>query len=147
TLQILGLHEEQHIFGFVHGLKTQSLAEFLFTDLPTTYKGLMEKTYTWIEAKEVATNGAPNDHRECLDRSSKGSSWDDDKWMQVLSISGSNNGLLSNLSKSPREILVTEKVAKTFEQPPRLVRSIRSRDMSKYCHFHEDHGHDSNQCR
>ncbi|GJT76659.1 reverse transcriptase domain-containing protein [Tanacetum coccineum] len=33
TLQILGLHEEQRIFGFVHGLKTRSLMEFLSTDL------------------------------------------------------------------------------------------------------------------
>ncbi|GKD28886.1 hypothetical protein Tco_1239664 [Tanacetum coccineum] len=46
ALQILGLHEEQRIFGFVHGLKTRSLVDFLSTDLPTTYKGLMEKTYT-----------------------------------------------------------------------------------------------------
>ncbi|GKB92792.1 hypothetical protein Tco_0965064 [Tanacetum coccineum] len=51
------MHEEQRISGFVHGLKTKSLLEFLSTYLPTTYKGLMEKTYTWIEAKEVATNG------------------------------------------------------------------------------------------
>ncbi|GJW67109.1 reverse transcriptase domain-containing protein [Tanacetum coccineum] len=64
TLQILGLHEEQRISGFVHGLRTRSLVEHLSTDLPTTYKGLMEKTYTWIEAREVATNGTPNDRRE-----------------------------------------------------------------------------------
>ncbi|GJW91501.1 reverse transcriptase domain-containing protein [Tanacetum coccineum] len=61
TLQILGLHEDQRISGFVHALRTRNLVEFLSTDLPTTYKGLMEKTYTWIEAREVATNGAPND--------------------------------------------------------------------------------------
>ncbi|GJW47368.1 reverse transcriptase domain-containing protein [Tanacetum coccineum] len=46
TLQILGLHEKQRISGFVHGLRTQSLVEHLSTDLPSTYKGLMEKTYT-----------------------------------------------------------------------------------------------------
>ncbi|GKA22538.1 hypothetical protein Tco_0708500, partial [Tanacetum coccineum] len=61
TLQILRLHKEQRISGFVHGLKTTSLMEFLSTDLPTTYKGLMEKTYTWIE---VATNGALSDHKD-----------------------------------------------------------------------------------
>nr|GEV07430.1 reverse transcriptase domain-containing protein [Tanacetum cinerariifolium] len=33
---------------------------------------------------------------------------------------GANHGLLSNLSNSPREILATKKVAKTFEQPPWL---------------------------
>ncbi|GJT13144.1 reverse transcriptase domain-containing protein [Tanacetum coccineum] len=68
TLQILGLHEEQRISGFVHGLRTRSLVEFLSTDLPTTYRGLMEKTYTWIEAREVATYGTLNDHRESFDR-------------------------------------------------------------------------------
>ncbi|GJY79788.1 hypothetical protein Tco_0485589 [Tanacetum coccineum] len=115
TLQILGLHEEKRVSGFVHGLKTRSLFEFLYTYLLTTYKGLIEKTYTWIEAKEVATNGASSDHKEGFD--------------------------------SPREILAAEKVAKAFEQPPRMVGSRRSRDMSKYCHFHEDHKHETNQCR
>nr|GEW50324.1 reverse transcriptase domain-containing protein [Tanacetum cinerariifolium] len=64
-------------------------------NLPTTYKGLMEKTYTWIQMKEVTTNGAPTDHQEGFD--------------------------------SPREILATEKAAKAFEQPPRMLGSIRSR--------------------
>nr|GEU79347.1 putative retrotransposon protein [Tanacetum cinerariifolium] len=34
-----------------------------FHHLPTTYKGLMKKTYTWIEAKEVATNRDLSDRR------------------------------------------------------------------------------------
>ncbi|GJZ02068.1 hypothetical protein Tco_0520029 [Tanacetum coccineum] len=114
TLKILGLHKEQCIFGFVHGLKTMSLVEFLSIDLPTTYKGLMEKTYTWIKAKEVATNGAPNDHREGFDRFSKCSSWDNNKGRKrnggrFSPYQGSKHRLLSNLSKSPRDILATEK--------------------------------------
>ncbi|GJX79192.1 hypothetical protein Tco_0327341 [Tanacetum coccineum] len=152
TLQILGLHEEQCISSFVHGLKTRSLVEFLSTDLPTTYKGLMEKTYTWIEAKEVATNGALSGHKEGFDKFNKGFSWDNSKGRKKNKdrfslYKGSNNGLLANLSKSPREILATKKVDRAFKQPPRMVRNIQSRDMSKYCHFHEDHGHETNQCR
>nr|GEV71213.1 reverse transcriptase domain-containing protein [Tanacetum cinerariifolium] len=76
--KILGL-QEQHIFGFVHGLNTRSLVEYLFTDLLTTYKGLMEKTYTWIEVKEVCTNEASNGHRERSERFKKNSSWDNNK--------------------------------------------------------------------
>ncbi|GJV16595.1 hypothetical protein Tco_1361918 [Tanacetum coccineum] len=79
NLQILGLHAEQRIFSFVHGLKTRSLVEFLSTDLPTTYKGLMEKTYTWIEAKEVSTNGASNDIKEGFDKINNGFSWVNNK--------------------------------------------------------------------
>ncbi|GKD97945.1 putative reverse transcriptase domain-containing protein, partial [Tanacetum coccineum] len=78
TLQISSLHEEQCISGFVHGLRTRSLVNHLSTDLPSTYKGLMEKTYTWIEAREVATNETPNDQRENFKRSRK-SSWDNNR--------------------------------------------------------------------
>ncbi|GJZ01605.1 hypothetical protein Tco_0519566 [Tanacetum coccineum] len=95
TLHILGLHKDQCISGFVHGLKARNLVEHLSTDLPSTYKGLMEKTYTWIEAREVTTNGVPNDQRDNFE----------------------------SLSKSLREILATKEVAKTFEQPTRLPKS------------------------
>ncbi|GJY86726.1 hypothetical protein Tco_0500752 [Tanacetum coccineum] len=56
---------------------------------------------------------------------------------------GPKKGLLSSLSKSLREIIATEKVARSFKQPPRMLGSRRSRDISKYCYFHEDHGHDT----
>nr|GEY04853.1 hypothetical protein [Tanacetum cinerariifolium] len=136
----------------IKSLGTRSLVELLSTDLPTTYKGLIEKTYTCIKAKEVATNGYPNEHKESFDRFGKGFSWDNNKGKKknrdrFSSYKGSNHGLLTNLSKSPRKILAIEKVAKTFEQPPRMVRSRRSHNMLKYCHFHEDHGHETNQCQ
>nr|GEZ09407.1 hypothetical protein [Tanacetum cinerariifolium] len=104
TLQTLGLHEDQRISGFVHGLRTRNLVEFLSTNLPSTYKGLMEKTYTWIEAREVATNGASNDRRESSERFKK-TSWDNNKGHRsrdkLSPYRGSNHGFLSNLSKSP----------------------------------------------
>ncbi|GJU37482.1 reverse transcriptase domain-containing protein [Tanacetum coccineum] len=150
TLQMLGLHKDQRISGFVHGLKARNLVEHLSTDLPSTYKGLMEKTYAWIETREVATNGALNDQRDNFERSRK-SSWDNDRGQRSRDrfspYRGPNHGFLSSLSKSTREILATEKVARSFEQPLRMLGSRRSRDMSKFCYFYEDHGHDTNDCR
>ncbi|GJS44315.1 hypothetical protein Tco_0569358 [Tanacetum coccineum] len=146
----IGLHEEQRISGFVHGLKIRSLVEHLSTDLPSTYKGLMEKTYTWVEAREVATNGVLNNRRDVPERSKK-FSWDNNIGPKDRGLfspyKGKNHKLLSNLVKSPREILATEKVAKTFEQPPRLPGANWSKDRTKYCHFLKDYGHETNQCR
>ncbi|GJT04117.1 hypothetical protein Tco_0838579 [Tanacetum coccineum] len=138
-------------YGRMGKKQTRSLVEFLSRDLPTTYKDLMEKTYIWIKAKEVATNRAPNDHKEGFDRFNKGFSWDNNKGKKrnqenFSPYNASNHGLLTNLSNSLREILATEKVAKTFELPPRMVGNKRSHDMPKYCHFHEDHRHETNQC-
>nr|GEX55745.1 hypothetical protein [Tanacetum cinerariifolium] len=127
TMYILGLHEEQCISKFIHGLKTRSLMEFLSTDLLTTYMDLMEKTYTWIEAKEVATNRAPNDHRKSFNRFMKVSTWDNNKGKKNIDkfspYHESNHGLLSNLSKSPREILATKK---DFQDSPDDEEDIRS---------------------
>ncbi|GKF29765.1 hypothetical protein Tco_0096107, partial [Tanacetum coccineum] len=78
----------------------------------------MEKTYTWVEAREVATNDVLNNRKDDSNISRK-FSW---------------------------EILATKKVAKTFEQPPRLPGANWSKDKTKYCHFHEDYGHEINQC-
>ncbi|GJZ24939.1 hypothetical protein Tco_0562398 [Tanacetum coccineum] len=92
-------------------------------DLPPTYKGLMEKTYTWVEAREVATNGVSNDRRDSFKRPRK-SSWNNNKGQMDRSRSfpykGESHKLLSNLVKSPRDILATERLAKTFECPPWL---------------------------
>ncbi|GJZ54358.1 hypothetical protein Tco_0609243 [Tanacetum coccineum] len=71
-------------------------------DLPSTYKGLMEKTYTWIKARDVATNGTSNDRRESFERSKK-TSWDNNRGQRsrdrISPYRGPNHGFLSNLSK------------------------------------------------
>ncbi|GJW04207.1 hypothetical protein Tco_1563063 [Tanacetum coccineum] len=150
TLHILGLHKDQRISGFIHGLRTRSLVEHLSTDLPPTYKGQMEKMYTWVEAREVATNGVSNDRRDSFERPRK-SSWNNNKGQMDRSRSfpykGESHILLSNLVKIPREILATERVAKTFERPPRLPGPNWSKDKTRYCHFHEDYRHETNKCR
>nr|GEW47232.1 transposon Ty3-G Gag-Pol polyprotein [Tanacetum cinerariifolium] len=112
--------------GFVHGMRTRILVEHLSTDLPSTYKGLMEKTYTWVEAREVATNGASNDQRDSFERSKK-SSWDNNIGQRnkdrFFPYRGPNHGLLPSLSKSPKEILATEKAARRFEPPLKMFES------------------------
>ncbi|GKD59888.1 hypothetical protein Tco_1297397 [Tanacetum coccineum] len=112
----------------------------------------MDKTYSCIDAKEVATNRAPNDNIEGSDKFNKTFSWDHNKgkkknWDMFSPYKGSNHGILRFLVKIPWEILATEKAAKAFEPHPSMVGNKRSCDMSKSCQFYEDHGHETNQYR
>nr|GEW98162.1 hypothetical protein [Tanacetum cinerariifolium] len=119
------------------------------SDLPLTYKVLMEKTYTWVKAREVATNGVSINRRDSFEKPKK-SSWDNNKGQKNKDrfslYRGPNHGLQSNLPKSLREIHATERAAKIFEPLPKMFGSKQSRDTSKYRHFHEDYGHDTNDC-
>nr|GEX81499.1 putative reverse transcriptase domain, ribonuclease H-like domain protein [Tanacetum cinerariifolium]GEX97607.1 putative reverse transcriptase domain, ribonuclease H-like domain protein [Tanacetum cinerariifolium]GEX98461.1 putative reverse transcriptase domain, ribonuclease H-like domain protein [Tanacetum cinerariifolium] len=129
--------------------RTRSSVEHLSIDLSLTYKGLMEKTYTWVEAREVATNGVSSDQRDSFERPKK-YSWDNNsgqknKYM-FSPYQGPNHSLLSNLSKSLREILAIKRATKSFEPPLKMCGRKRLRDNSKYCHFRKDYRHDTNDC-
>ncbi|GKF29480.1 hypothetical protein Tco_0095822 [Tanacetum coccineum] len=108
--------------------RTRSLVEHLSTDLPSTYKGLMEKTYTWVDAREVATNGALKDRRDSFKRSKK-SYWDNNRGQKnkdrFSPYRGPNLGLLPSLSKILKEILTTKKAARSFEPPSKMFRNSR----------------------
>ncbi|GKD68067.1 hypothetical protein Tco_1322157, partial [Tanacetum coccineum] len=82
----------------------------------------------------VATNGASSNRRDSFERSKK-SSWDNNRGQKnkdrFSPYQGPNHGLLPSLSKCPKEILATEKAARSFEPPPKIFGSKRSRDMSK----------------
>ncbi|GKE33028.1 hypothetical protein Tco_1452350 [Tanacetum coccineum] len=56
-----------------------------------------------------------------------------------------NHGILQNLTKGPREILVLEELGKMSVKPPKMV--SKARDTSKYYEFHQDYGHDTTSCR
>ncbi|GJV84798.1 retrotransposon protein, putative, ty3-gypsy subclass [Tanacetum coccineum] len=131
TLQILGLHEEQRISGFVHGLRTRSLVKHLSTYLPSTYKGLMEKTYMWVEAREVATNGASSDQRDDFKRSKK-SSWDNNRGHRhkdrFSPYRGPNHGLLPNYGHDTndcRHLRIQIQEAVNLRQLSHLVKGIK----------------------
>ncbi|GJU98780.1 reverse transcriptase domain-containing protein [Tanacetum coccineum] len=124
TLQILGLHEEK-------------------TNL---------RLCSWLGNKKFgrASLHRPSIHLQSFERSKK-SSWDNNRGQKnkdrFSPYRGPNHGLLPSLSKSLKEILATEKAGRSFEPPPKMFGIKQSRDTSKYCHFYEDYGHDTNDCR
>ncbi|GJU88762.1 hypothetical protein Tco_1301185 [Tanacetum coccineum] len=153
TAQITRLNEDQKVAGFVHGVRIKSLVKFISTELPESYDELMEKTYTWLQAEETASKGKPITFMDKItgDKTQKGRPWEGsrktnrEKQDRFNPYKEPNLEILQSLTKSPREILVTEKVGNTSTKPPKMVSKIR--DTSKYCEFHQDYGHDTNACR
>ncbi|GJY40851.1 hypothetical protein Tco_0428121 [Tanacetum coccineum] len=103
---------------------------------------------SWLENKKFgrASLHGPSIH---LQRSNGEDLYIEDREIEIDSppYRGPNYGLLPSLSKSPKEILATEKAARSFKPPLKMFESKRSRDTSKYCHFHEDYEHDTNYYR
>ncbi|XP_071688040.1 uncharacterized protein [Rutidosis leptorrhynchoides] len=54
--------------------------------------------------------------------------------------------IIHMLTKTPKEILIQERVAKSFPDPQPLGENSRC-DRSKFYIFHDDYGHDTNRCR
>ncbi|XP_071708188.1 uncharacterized protein [Rutidosis leptorrhynchoides] len=54
--------------------------------------------------------------------------------------------IIQMLTKTPKEIILQEKVARSFPDPQPLVENSR-RDKSKFCIFHDDYGLDTSHCR
>ncbi|GKF20340.1 hypothetical protein Tco_0068978, partial [Tanacetum coccineum] len=50
----------------------------------------------------------------------------------------------SLLTKTPKEIFALEKGK--FKAPPPMVTPVEKRDPNKYCEFHSDTGHITNEC-
>ena len=52
----------------------------------------------------------------------------------------------TTLSTSRAEIYLASQEEVPYKKPPPIRREMRKRDMNKYCRFHEDYGHDTNEC-
>ncbi|XP_071695323.1 uncharacterized protein [Rutidosis leptorrhynchoides] len=155
-------HKKNHVVA--HGIKQKDsegsrafltrvrpLIEHLSRDLPSTYEALLEKAYKWLNAKEIAVNyvldDAPmNTRKEKSERRDDKHGRKEDKWRFHPYRRETGAGILGALIKTPKEILATEKAANKFKAPGKISNRGRNRYMTKFCDFHNDFGHDTDEC-
>nr|XP_043616375.1 uncharacterized protein LOC122588332 [Erigeron canadensis] len=142
--EITCLVDSQRVSGLIHGCRNRELVECLNTDLAETFDEAKKKAHKFLDTKEI---GASN----LDDTRYKKGKWQSNKDQQRYSPYNREekrrdyNISLPEMTKTPKEILLTEAVGKTFPTPSRLSEKGR-RDKDKYCDFHNDTGHDTNSC-
>ncbi|XP_071739379.1 uncharacterized protein [Rutidosis leptorrhynchoides] len=151
TQQIPNLPESQRISGLLYGSRVRPLIEHLSQDLPSTYEALLEKAYIWLDAKETAGNFILDDtpmnrRKEKSERRDDKHGRKEDRGRFHPYRRETGAGILGALIKTPKEILATEKAANKFKSPGKMSNRGRNRDMTKFCDFHNDFGHNTDEC-
>ncbi|XP_071696412.1 uncharacterized protein [Rutidosis leptorrhynchoides] len=151
TQQIPGIPESQRISELLYGCRTRAMVEYLSRDLLKTYEALLDKAYVWLDAKDTA-NSFVYEEFQGFKRKEKASHREEKSERR----NGRNRfspyrtentfGILETLMKSPKEILATERAAQAFKAPPNLNSKGKLRDTSKFCDFHNDFGHETDDC-
>nr|XP_043625725.1 uncharacterized protein LOC122597159 [Erigeron canadensis] len=130
--EITGLPESQGVSGLIHGCRKRELVECLNTDLAETFDEAKKKAHKFLDTKEIRASN--------VDQQGRYSSYNREEKRKDYNIVS-----LPEMTKSPKEILLTEAVGKTFPIPTKLSERGRM-DKDKYCDFHNDTWHDTNSC-
>ncbi|KAD4983228.1 hypothetical protein E3N88_19899 [Mikania micrantha] len=165
SLSIGGATEQMRVSGFIHGVRPRQLVEDLNRKIPKTMEEAMERTEAFVRGKEAAqimdaarkprlpqrksspprsrtprftpfdrrSNTRAYDHHRSYSNSR---TQEDDK----------DRGQFTALTKSPKEILATEEARFSFRPPKPLPKSATERNPNRFCDFHGDTGHHTNDC-
>ncbi|KAJ0691240.1 putative retrotransposon gag domain-containing protein [Helianthus annuus] len=154
SMQISGVVDQLRISGFCHGVRNNQLVEKLHENLPKTMEVLMERARAFARGKNACNPAPESDHKMSSWKRNGGSVFDkapsgnrgrshpysrNDRPQRGRN-SGSRFYNLSDLSKTPSEILSAEGVS--FPVPPKL-RNPGDKNSKKYCDYHHARGHNT----
>nr|GEZ16395.1 hypothetical protein [Tanacetum cinerariifolium] len=140
--------------AFISGMRPGRLFKDLIAKPPKSLKDLFTQTNNFIRAEEANNE---NSLREPCRETKQHMTYKDllrrnrDKHVSRSANRHNESHRFSReaftaLVKSPAEILATSEGKSVLRPPPRMFTPTSKRDRTKYCEFHEDHGHETNDC-
>ncbi|GKC43426.1 hypothetical protein Tco_1061148, partial [Tanacetum coccineum] len=139
-----GAPECMRISGFMHGLNNPELTKHLHEHVLNTMEEMMTVTTAFIRG-EVAAASKKKGHLpwKSQDQSKRhASERRSDFRGQLREGRGSNK--FTPFARTPKEILAAE--AEKFKPPPPMVTRAEKRSSHKFCDFHNDKGHSTDEC-
>ncbi|GJU95077.1 hypothetical protein Tco_1319833 [Tanacetum coccineum] len=133
------------IFGFVHGITNPKLIKRLHDKIPKTIDEMMRVTTSFLRGEMAALNH---------ERKKSFPPWKQQEGTQRQNFKkgGFRNQQRSErkqdrftlLIKNPKEIFALEKGK--FKAPPPMMTPIEKRNHTKFCEFHGEVGHKTDEC-
>nr|GEY93987.1 reverse transcriptase domain-containing protein [Tanacetum cinerariifolium] len=132
------------ISGFMHGVNNPELTKRLNKHVPKTIEEMMITTTAFIrEEAAVASKKKGHVSWKAHDQSKRQNS-DKRSDFRGHSREGRGSNRFTPLTRTPKEILAVE--ASKFQPPPPMVTPVEKRSSNKFCDFHNDKGHITDEC-
>ncbi|PWA50478.1 retrotransposon gag domain-containing protein [Artemisia annua] len=141
--------------AFISGLRPGRFFKDLIARPPKSMEDLFIQAHNFIRADEANIENRLRDSRWAENR--HGQSYRDTSRRQrdrhVTRPNGrpgerssTHKPTFTPLLKTPAEIYATSEGKSLLRPPPRMFAPAHRRDRTRYCEFHNDHGHDTNDC-
>ncbi|GJR54409.1 reverse transcriptase domain-containing protein [Tanacetum coccineum] len=144
TGRMKGAPECMRISGFMHGVNKPKLTKHLNEHVPKTMEEMMTITTAFIQGEAVAASKKKGHLSWKSQDHSKRQATEQKYDFQSQPREGRGSSRFTPLIKTPKEILATE--AGKFKPPSPMVTPVQKRSSNKFCDFHNDKGHSTDEC-
>ncbi|GJV55027.1 hypothetical protein Tco_1456032 [Tanacetum coccineum] len=143
-LDVEGAPECMRISGFMHGITHPGLIKRLYERIPRSMDKMYRMTTSFLQGEVAALSHGRRKASSSWKPSEGGDKPTFKKGFKNKQRPDRKPDRFSLLTKTPKEIFALEKGK--FKAPPPMVTPVEKRDPSKYCEFHSDTGHNTNEC-
>jgi hypothetical protein len=143
-IQVKACPEILKISGFMNGIKNPELIRKLNDKVPQTFDELTKRTRSFVQGEAAAADSkkAYSNYRQQEQPWRQSNDQNNNRSRNYRN--GRDNDKYTPLTKTPREIFVTE--GANFPKPPPMRTAEEKRIGSGYCEYHGQKGHTTNEC-
>ncbi|GJY34756.1 reverse transcriptase domain-containing protein [Tanacetum coccineum] len=144
VLDVEGAPECMRISGFMHGITHPGLIKRLYERIPRSMDEMYRMTTSFLQGEVAALSHGQRKASSSWKSLEGGNKLNFKKGFKNKQRPDRKPDRFSLLTKTPKEIFALEKGK--FKAPPPMVTPVEKRDPKKYCEFHSDTGHSTDEC-
>ncbi|GKA43506.1 reverse transcriptase domain-containing protein [Tanacetum coccineum] len=144
VLDVEGAPECMKISGFIHRITHPELIKRLYEKIPRSMDEMYRVTTSFLQGEVAAFSHSRKKAPAPWRQPEEGNKPNFKKGFKNKQRSDRKPDRFSLLTKTPKEIFALEKGK--FKAPPPMVTPAEKRDPNKYCEFHADTGHSTDEC-